>query len=239
MGSPAKSRGARASSHPKSLVLQHLRSLQEAWTKYWSDVTRYWRFIKTGVQGAVGLKTLRASYMQAGVHKVVVADDLQRLSAELNDLRHACQSAEDHIPGMEQAMTLCDALLEALRADATIHEQCSRLRCGAVSQNLNSDAPSWASIRQCLLGRRTTHCCTGETSTASTGSPGDASPIPSSPIGVSSPAPEVSDLALSTETAPARSLRSWSFGSYILEGRRVNSHCSDAYAEAVVQILLV
>jgi hypothetical protein len=47
------------------------------------------------------------------------------------------------------------------------------------------------------------------------------------------------DSELSTELSPARSLRSWSFRSYILECDRVNSQPNETCTEAVVQILHV
>jgi len=88
---------------------QTLQTLRSAWRRYWSDARRCWQPVFDAFRGNGDFETLRATYIQAGVHHVI-SDDLCALRAALLAAQEACQGLPQE-SGLAGMPALFDGLL--------------------------------------------------------------------------------------------------------------------------------
>lgn len=92
--------------HVAWIALQELRS---AWKRYWSDARRCWQPVFDAFRGSGDFESLRATYIQAGVHRVI-SDDLCALREALQAAQQACQGLPQE-SGLAGMPALFDGLL--------------------------------------------------------------------------------------------------------------------------------
>jgi len=91
-----------------------LKALSATWARCWSNSRRFWQPVFDAFRGAGDFETLRAAYINSGVHRIV-AQDLNNVRDALQDARRACRCmpAASGLAGMP---ALFDALLLMLQA---------------------------------------------------------------------------------------------------------------------------
>jgi len=108
-------------------ILLAVRSLRNAWERYWSDVSRFWRGIFDAIaQQGGALQRLRTTYGQARVH-IRVQQGIAELRGAINVLRTALVldvdiEADDESAHVRAGLPLMEALLLMVSAADDVYK---------------------------------------------------------------------------------------------------------------------
>lgn len=93
-------------------VFPKLRALHKAWVRYWSNARRFWQPVFNFFKHGGDFNALKASYVRAGVHRIVSAD-LCALRTSMVEVSEACQHAPGEL-GLAGLPALFDAMLSMI-----------------------------------------------------------------------------------------------------------------------------
>lgn len=116
------------------LLLSKLSALEQAWQRYWHDVSSCWRRVVEASRRNGDIAVLQASFVRLSVHKIV-RRDLRALHAALSEASAACSTAPAHL-GLAAAPGLMDTIL--------------MLISGAERASGYSPCDSWKRVKLCV-----------------------------------------------------------------------------------------
>lgn len=144
--------GAADGSHPDGFNMDlpdEVRILQQAWSQYWADATRFWERLLDVFRKGGDQNGLKVACITEGVHNTI-GQDLANLRQALRDAAQACESAGT---GFVHVQPLFGALLELVSAG------------GAVGLDEASWVASWAAVHAMAASNGATGAGTGSPAT--------------------------------------------------------------------------